>query len=230
MKTIAFVGANDKTDLILYIARTIALLGKNVLVIDATINEKARYIVPTITPSREYITRFEDFDVAVGFEDYKELYKYMGISSMPYDMVLIDVDSIESLEGFEIDKADKRYFVTTFDLYSLRRGIEILSELKEPMVLGKILFAYDILKEDDEYLNYLAMDYKIEWDEYKVYFPTLPEDTAAMIENQRISRVKIRKLSNDYKESLMYVITEILGNEVSNSDIKKAFKFLEREI
>ena len=230
MKTIAFVGANDKTDLILYIARIIALLGKNVLVIDATINEKARYIVPTITPSKEYITRFEDFDVAVGFEDYKELYKYIGTSAMPYDMVLIDVDSIESLEGFEIDKADKKYFVTTFDLYSLRRGVEILSELKETMVLGKILFAYDILKEDDEYLNYLAMDYKIEWDEYKVYFPTLPEDTAAMMENQRISRVKIRKLSNQYKESLMYVVTEILENKVSNIDIKKAFKFLEREM
>lgn len=230
MKTIAFVGANDKTDLILYIARIMAVLGKNVLVIDATINEKARYVVPTITPSKEYITRFEDYDVAVGFEDYAELYKYMGTSSMPYDMVLIDVDSIESLEGFKIDKTDKKYFVTTFDLYSLRRGIEILSELKETMVLGKILFAYDILPEDEEYLNYLALEYKIEWNEYKVYFPTLPEDTAAMIENQRISRIKIRKLSNQYKESLMYVVTEIFENEVSNADIKKAFKFLEREM
>lgn len=230
MKTIAFVGANDKTDLILYIARIIAVLGKNVLVIDATINEKARYIVPTITPSKAYITRYEEFDVAVGFEDYTELYKYMRTSSMQYDIVLIDVDCIESLEGFEIEKADKRYFVTTFDLYSLRRGIEILSELREPMVLGKILFSYDILKEDDEYLNYLALDYKIEWDEYKVYFPILPADTAAMIENQRISRVKLRKLSNEYKESLMYIVTEILGNEVSSSEVKKSFKFLEREI
>jgi len=230
MKTIAFVGAYEKTDLILYIARTMTVLGKNTLVIDATIDEKARYIVPTLTPSKAYITRFEDFDVAVGFEDYQELYSYIGTSSMVYDIVLINVDSIESLEGFEIEKADKKYFVTAFDLYSLKRGIEILSELKEPMVLGKILFAYDILKEDDEYLNYLALEYKIEWDEYKVYFSLLPEDTAAMIENQRISRVKIRKLSNQYKESLMYIVEEILQKEVSKAEVKKAFKFLEREM
>lgn len=230
MKTIAFVGAYEKTDLILYIARAITVLGKNVLVIDATIDEKARYIVPTITPSKHYITRFEDFDVAVGFEDYSDLYEYIGNTSMVYDIVLINVDSIESLENFDIEKADKKYFVTSFDLYSLKRGIEILSELKEPMVLGKILVAYDILKEDDDYLNYLALDYKIEWDEYKVYFPMLPEDTAAMMENQRISRVKIRKLSNQYKESLMYVVGEILGKEVSTGELKKAFKFLEREM
>lgn len=230
MKTIAFIGANDKTDFILYIARAMAVLDKNVLVIDATINQKARYTVPTLTPSKQYITRFEEFDVAVGFNEYKELYEYMELSTMPYDIVLIDVDSIESLESFEINKADKRYFVTTFDLYSLRRGLEVLSELEETMVLGKILFAYDILKEDEEYLDFLAQNYKIEWNEYKVYFPTQPEDTATIIENQRISRVKIRKLSSQYKESLMYIVTEILGNGVSNAEIKKAFKFLEREM
>lgn len=230
MKTIAFVGAYDKTDLILYIARVTSLLRKRVLVIDATLNEKTRYIVPTITPSRAYITRFEDMDVAVGFEDYNDLYRYIGTAQLSYDYVFIDVDSIETLEGFKIDKADKRYFVTSFDVYSLKRGIEILSELREPMVLGKILFAYDILKEDDEYLNYLALEYKIEWDEYKVYFPLNPQDLAAIMENQRIARVKLRKLSSQYKESLMYLIGEILQGEFSTGEIKRVFKSLEREM
>jgi len=230
MKTIAFVGAYDKTDLILYIARVTSLLRKKVLVIDATINEKARYIVPTITPGRAYITRFEEMDVAVGFEDYDDLYKYTGSNELNYDYVFIDIDSIEALESFQIGNADKKYFVTSFDLYSLKRGIEVLSELREPMVLGKVLFSYDISKEDDEYLNYLALEYKIEWDEYKVYFPIAPEDLTAIMENQRIARVKLRKLSNQYKESLMYLLSEIFQNEISKGDIRKVFKFLEREM
>lgn len=230
MKTIAFVGAYDKTDLILYIARVTSLLKKRVLVLDATINEKARYIVPTITPSRAYITRFEDMDVGVGFEDYQDLYHYVGTNQLNYDYIFIDVDSIESLEGFQVEKADKRYFVTSFDLYSLKRGIEILSELREPMVLGKILFSYDILKSDDDYLNYIAMEYKIEWDEYKVYFPLTPEDLTAIMENQRTARVKLRKLSSQYRESLMYLIEEILQEEVSAGEVKKVFKTLEREM
>lgn len=230
MKTIAFVGAYDKTDLILYIARVTSLLKKRVLVIDSTLNEKARYIVPAITPSRAYITRFEDMDVAIGFEDYNELYHYIGSSNLQYDYIFVDVDSIETLEGFRVDKADKKYFVTSFDLFSLKRGIEILSELREPIVLGKVLFAYDILKEDDEYLNYLALEYKIEWDEYKVYFPLSAQDLNAIMENQRIARVKLRKLSSEYKESLLYLIEEILQDEIPTKDIKKIFKSLEREM
>ena len=230
MKTVAFIGAYDKIDLILYIARVTTLLQKRVLVIDATINEKARYIVPTITPSRAYITHFEDMDVAVGFEDYNDLYHYIGTNQLNYDYIFIDIDCIESLEGFQIERADKKYFVTSFDLYSLKRGIEILSELREPMVLGKILFAHDMLKEDDDYLNYLALEYKITWDEYKVYFPLTPENMTAIMENQRTSRVKIRKLSNQYKESLLYLIEEILQKEISSGDIKRVFKSLEREM
>ena len=65
MKKIGFVGAYDKTDLIVYIAKICAVLNKKVLVIDSTINQKARYIVPAISPVAKYITDFEDIDIAI---------------------------------------------------------------------------------------------------------------------------------------------------------------------
>ena len=67
MKKIGFIGAYDKTDLILYVAKILTLLDKKVLIVDSTMNQKARYIVPAITPAMKYITDFEDIDVAVGF-------------------------------------------------------------------------------------------------------------------------------------------------------------------
>ena len=67
MKKIGFVGAYDKKDLVLYIAKILTKLNKKVLVIDSTIKQKTKYIVPTIKPAKAYVTEFEGFEVAVGF-------------------------------------------------------------------------------------------------------------------------------------------------------------------
>ena len=45
MKTIALIGAYEKTDLILGIAKIITLTGRKVLFVDTTITQKARYII-----------------------------------------------------------------------------------------------------------------------------------------------------------------------------------------
>lgn len=73
MEKIGFVGAYDKTDFIIYIAKILTVLGKRVIVIDSTLNQKAKYIVPVINPTKSYITQYEDFDVAVGFEDFEDM-------------------------------------------------------------------------------------------------------------------------------------------------------------
>ena len=61
MIKIGFVGAYDKTDIILYIAKIISLIGKKVLVIDSTINQKAKYVVPVINPTKSYITGLKEW-------------------------------------------------------------------------------------------------------------------------------------------------------------------------
>ena len=67
MKKYGFIGAYDKIDMIMYVAKILTICGKKVLVIDSTINQKARYIIPAINPTVTYITEFEDIDFAVGF-------------------------------------------------------------------------------------------------------------------------------------------------------------------
>ena len=78
MDKIGFVGAYDKTDVILYIAKIISLIGKKVLVIDSTINQKAKYVVPVINPTKSYITNFEGMDIAVGFNNLQQIQEYLG--------------------------------------------------------------------------------------------------------------------------------------------------------
>lgn len=233
METIGFIGTYDKTDFIMYIAKALTVLDKKVLVIDNTFLQKARYIVPAINPTKSYVTEFEKIDVSVGFENYEEIKRYLGIpeeNELEYDIALIDVDSIKNFEEFNIQNSNKNYFVTSFDLCSLKKGLEILNELTQPIQLKKILFAKDILKEDNEYLNYISLGTKVVWDEdYIVYLPIDNGDQSVTIENQRVSKIGIRKLSAQYKEGLCYVVEDI-ANDIPSQQIKKAFKLLEKEV
>ena len=51
MKKVGFIGSFDKTDLILYIAKILVAAGNRVMVVDATVTQKTRYVVPVIQPT-----------------------------------------------------------------------------------------------------------------------------------------------------------------------------------
>ena len=230
MKKIGFIGAYDKTDMLLNLAKILTTVNCKVLIVDSTINQKARYVVPAINPTVSYITSFEDIDIAIGFNSTEEIKNYMGISEeLPYDILLIDADTIEKVKGFDLNTANKNYFVTSFDIYSLRRGVEILSGLEVPINLTKVLFAKEILKEDDDYLNFLAVGHKVVWDEEKIYFPIENGDYDVIIENQRVEKIKLKKLSIQYKDNLSFIAQQILDEE-NDFKIRKAIKIIERGV
>ncbi len=223
MRKIGFIGAFEKTDLIIYTARILTEVGKRVLVIDTTILQKARYIVPCIAPTKFYVTEYEGIDVAVGFDDLESLNGYMGDIENDYDLVLIDVDSYEKFDSFEIINSERIYFVTAFDSFSLKKGIEIIGTMRQKIRMKKILFEREYTEEDDEYLNFLSLTYPIEWDEEKIYFPYDQGDLTAIIENQRVTKIKLKNLSEEYREGL-FILTQEIVPEIKTAEIKKAFK------
>ena len=228
MKKIGFIGAYDKTDMLLNIAKILTTMKNRVLIIDSTINQKARYVVPSMNPTVSYITSFEDIDVAIGFNSIEEIKKYEGTTgNLEYDILLVDSDTEERIEEFELSKADKNYFVTSFDIYSLKRGVEILRGLEKQLNLTKILFTKEMLKEEDDYLNFLSLGCKIVWDEERIYFPIENGDLTAISENQRVQKIKFKKLSIQYKDNLGFIVQQIL-NKKSDSDIRKTIKMIER--
>lgn len=231
MKNICFIGAFDKLDLILYAAKIIKSLGKKVLIIDATVLQKSRYIVPTINPTKSYITRFEDIDIAIGFESYEEIERYIGFveeQKMRYDYILVDTDNQETFENFNNDDTLKSYFVTSFELYSIKKGLETIKKIKKPMKLSRIIFSREINQEDDYYLDYLSLGYKIIWEENKINFPYLTEDMEVAIENQKNFKIKTKGLSQQYKDSLEYLIIDIMPN-INIINLRRIMKNIEKE-
>lgn len=225
MKKIGFIGAFEKTDLIIYTAKILTEVKKRVLVIDTTVLQKARYIVPAIAPTKFYVTEYEGIDIAVGFEDLESVNKYLNNIESSYDIVLIDIDSPEMFDSFNMDNADKLYFVTAFDSFSLRKGIEIIGNMRPKVKMTKILFERDIIEEDDEYLNLLSLTFPIEWDQEKLYFPYDQGDLTAIIENQRVTKIKLKNLSEQFRDSLLMLVQEITP-ETRTGEIKRVFKNL----
>mgnify|MGYP000534368190 CR=1 FL=1 len=230
MRKIGFVGTFDKTDLLLQIAKILTAMGIKTIVIDSTINQKAKYVVPVINPTTTYITEFEEFDVAVGFKNFDEMEQYLGLGEtegLEYDIALIDTDSSNVFNTFGMQDAYINYFVTSFDLFSLKKGLEILSGLQEEIKMTKVLFSKYMTNEEDEYLNYLSREYRIVWDDVKIYYPFEIGDQSAIIENQRVAKIKFRNLSNQYKESLLFMVEQIVDN-VSLNELKKIMKNIEK--
>lgn len=232
MKKVGFIGAYDKTDLIIYVAKILTALNKSVLIVDATTTQKSRYVVPTINPTVKYVTEYEEIDIAVGFSGIEDIKEYLGVSEMQkleYDIVLIDTDTQEGFENYNLQESDKNYFVTSFDIYSLKKGLEIISNLTNPIKLTKILFSKDMIKEEDDYLNYLSLGKKVIWEDYKIYFPMENGDLSVIYENQRVAKIKFKKLSIQYKDGLAYIAEEILG-DISDMQVRRIIKNIEKGV
>lgn len=164
------------------------------------------------------------------FKNFEQIKQYLYVEDekeLPYDIVLIDADNIEAIQNFELENSQRNYFVTSFDCYSLKKGLEILSAFQEPANLTKVLFAQEVLKEEDEYLNYLSLGYKVIWDENRIYFP-IEKVCKYYCRNQRVAKIKFRRLSGEYKDGLIYICQEILSNEFNESQIRKTLKNIEK--
>ena len=231
MKNICFIGAFDKLDLLLYIAKIINDLGNRVIIIDSTELQKAKYIVPTIHPTKSYITRFGDIDVAIGFESYEEVEKYIGLTEeqkMKYDYAIVNLDRMETFKNFNNGDTVKNYFITSFEMYSIKKGLETIKQIDKPIKITKVLFSNEIDEEDDYYLDYLSLGYKVIWDDNKINFPYEIQNIETMIENQKVSKIRIKGLSQQYKENLEYIITDIIPG-VNVNNLRKIMKNMEKE-
>ena len=63
----------------------------------------------------------------------------------------------------------------------------------------------------------------------RIYFPIENGDLSVIYENQRVAKIKFKKLSIQYKDGLAYMSEEILG-DVSEMTIRRAIKLIEKGV
>lgn len=230
MEKINFIGAYDKTDSIIYIAKILTEMKKKVIIVDATITQKTKYVIPTVENKNEYITNYSNIDFAIGFTNYNDIKTYLGMpqsAAFTYDYMLIDIDNSDLLNNFDVYSSKKTYFVTSFDLYALKKGVEVLKRLSLPVEITKVYFSNLMSQSEDDYFNYIATGCRVKWNQDKIYFPLLNEDLDVIKENQRLSKIRFKGLSNEYKTSLMEWTQDICGD---SNGVKKACRQIERGV
>lgn len=120
--------------------------------------------------------------------------------------------------------AHKNYFVTGFDSYSLKKGLEIIGKMENNIPMKKVLFSQEMQEDEDDYLNFLSFYYSIRWENEKIYFPYEIGDNSAIIENQRTARIRFKNLSEAYKEGLVLIASDIIPEEKTSEIRKIIFK------
>lgn len=229
MERIAFIGSYDKTDYILYVAKTLSIMGHSVIIVDTTTLQKTRYVVPTLTPAQQYITTFEGIDVAVGFQAMQQLREFSVQTTgndINYDYMLVDIDSARGYVGFGAETAKKQYFMTSIDNFCLKRGLMAFTHVQNSALVTRLIFSKEMLSDEIIYIDHLSKKLKIKWNNELVYFPFENGDQSAIYANQRSQRIRIRGLSTQYIDGLKFVVEDI--TEKKTSEINKAIKILER--
>ena len=83
----------------------------------------------------------------------------------------------------------------------------------------------EMLKEEHDYFEYLVLGTKVIWDEEKIYFLLENGDFPAIMENQRISKIKLSNLSNEYRENVEFIANDICP-EIGKKTIRNIIKEL----
>ena len=119
MKCIGFIGKTNSLEIVEYVGKIISEYRKKVIVVDATVAQKARYTVPTIlgTESQtQYVVQYDGVDVAIGFSNMLELKKYLlskGEDFNEYDYILVNTDVEEMIDEYDLKSANNVFFVSS---------------------------------------------------------------------------------------------------------------------
>ena len=89
--------------------------------------------------------------------------------------------------------------------------------------MTKVLFSKEVTKEEDDYLNYLSLGSKVMWEDEKIYFPLEMGDKTAIINNQKVSKIRFDNLTSMYKEGLEYIVAK-LEPEAQGAKLRKVMK------
>ena len=225
MESIGFIGALDKKDLIINIAKVLFNLNKKVLIVDATMVQRFRYLVPRIsnTTNNSYVSDYLGIDVALGFMNYNGIMQYLG-GGLDYDYALIDTDNIQTLNSFMLQGLKYNFFVTSYYEYELQRGLEIFKFLQQPMEVYKVIYSAKIDSKEDDYLNHLVKGTNLVWKKEKIVFADASNDRKAILDNQISKEVVLKKFSGTYKDSLEYLISIMTEEYITQADVRKTIK------
>ncbi|MDQ0110658.1 hypothetical protein [Paenibacillus harenae] len=228
MKTILFAGYPAKHELLLYMGKLLASLGARTLVVDATLRQSYKYIVPAIKDTHD-LTEFEGFDVAFSLHTIHEAKSCLSQKDErleAYDYILVDMDTEQHLHAW--DKWHQQYLISGLDRVSLATNALMLEAYFSKESTGRfhtVVYPYVHGDVDESHIQSELQQYPAEWGE-TVTFLLDERDCEVGIKNQLYNRISMKGLSRHTRKSLASLCRLVSGEAAGN--IRKAFRQAER--
>ena len=234
MQVVGLIGYVDKYDMIMNLAKTINVMDKSVLVVDATLDRKLKYIVPALDNiGRSYVTQYNNIDFALGFDSMHDVENYMAEQSINislYDYVLIDMDSARSYEFFRTRGIDKYYFFIDTSVLSVAKNREIIKAMKvynndenAKLEMTKILYRSYMSRAANDYFEGKIKEYDVVWKEPEYELQLEEQDKLADIDSQFSGMIDIKKHTKMYIATIADLTAEIIG-DVNAKQVLNAIK------
>lgn len=212
MKTFVFLGAPEKSHLLLILGRLLTEMGKKVLLVDST----TRQTMHAYLPETEHrwsvsVTEFAGMDVAVGFmaRDQLDHYFHEWEGEWPnYDVFLLDTDHSQFMSGQELADAQVRVWCNSFHRRELQHNMDLLQRLGlgespvQPLPFYQLLLLFVPTTLPSAYLNSFYAAYPVDWREPSFQIPLVERDVSAILDNQHHGRMHVRHLSGSYAEAV----------------------------
>ena len=227
MEQIGFIGFYDKKDILLNIGKIYSCIGKRTLVVDATMMQRMRYIVPNVSANHSitYVSEYEGTDVAVGFMNLGQIAQYLGTNQLNYDFIIIDSDNIQTMYSFMIPSMKKIFYVTSYDKFEVEKSKELFENINKPLQLTKVIISSNLNANEDKYLVHTLENNLIKFDrKVEVLFEDTDRNRAATLQSQLVQNISFKNYSSTYKDSLEYLAALIAEDMISQSEIKSVIK------
>ena len=227
MEQIGFIGFYDKKDILLNIGKIFSYLGKKTLIVDATMMQRMRYIVPNVSANNSitYVSEYQGTDVAVGFMNLGQIAQYFGANQLNYDFVIIDSDNIQTMYSFMIPNMKKIFYVTSYDKFEVEKSKELFANINEPMILTKVAISSNLNADESNFLVHTLENNYIKFDKDKeVLFEDSDKNRAVILQSQLVNEISFRKFTNTYKDSLEYITALISEGDIQQSEIRRIIR------
>lgn len=232
-EVIALAGYVNKTDFVINLAKAISFMGKTVLVIDGTYEERLKYTIPSLTVrDKEYVTQYDSIDFAVGFKNMHDVENYIckrELNIALYDYILLDIDNPTAYENFRSRGINKTYFFVEYSNMSMSKNAELLKTmmiykpLDRKLELTKVLFKYYITRASEKYYENKLINFAIEWDENMYELNYEDQDRIADIEAQHSGIIDIMRHTKMFINLVAEIGSDIL-KDVTSNELKKEIK------
>lgn len=227
MEQIGFIGFYDKKDILLNIGKIFSYLGKKTLIVDATMMQRMRYLVPKVSANNSitYVSEYQGSDVAVGFMNLGQIAQYLGANQLNYDFVIIDSDNIQTMYSFMIPNMKKIFYVTSYDKFEVEKSKELFANINRPMILTKVAISSNLNADESNFLVHTLENNYIKFDkDREVLFEDSDKNRAVILQSQLVNEISFKKFTNTYKDSLEYITALISEGDIQQSEIRSIIR------